>query len=367
MLKIQCRCGHRIAVPQEYEGRRIKCPKCKGPLQVPLGSAPAVAVGGGHGPRRAAGAAPEGTAAGSLSQIPTRDHIRHARAKRHALERHRKSHNTTVTIIAAVMCLLGLGLMAIIGANNRPDDPPAPPNGGQAATTGAVDLRPIATSKGAGADGDGGGAKVSDEPQGKVMVAGIGEVQPVTVVRTFDAASGVTTVQSKPSPVSVGGRILTMTVTLMHDGKDALTATQMSAQLRLKGDFTGLAAGADTDDPLLLLTVDDRDYSFTPTNRTGGDARIGENAPEVLPNMVEFTLERLALVALARGATVRGTLGPTSFTFAPEQLAMFKTFVPEPAKISPAPPKQEKPTDEEMKDDDQVGDEPKEKQPEENE
>jgi len=350
MLKIQCRCGHKIAVPHEYGGKRIKCPKCQGALLVPMGKAGAPAAQAssrhappGFGPRIAPAVADAPT------QEPTHEVVRNARAVRHARERQRKSHNTTVAMIAGVMVLLGLGLMLIIGGMNRPEPVDVPDTaaknkggGGDVASTTGLKTIGSKRSDGGSEEAPDTGATSGDGEEGVTIAGqrftnGDNSATPVATASTYDAAGNLTTLKSQPSAVSIGGRIMTLTVTAMHDGKDIKQASQVSAQVRIKGDFTGMISAALSDDPLLTIEVDGREHDFRPTKREGGEAREGENAPELLPNQIEYLFDRGILMALSRGSTIKTTLGATEFAFTPEQLAMFKGFVPAPAKaVTPA-------------------------------
>ena len=37
-IKAACSCGHSFDAPSKYAGKKVKCPKCKEPLQVPAGN-----------------------------------------------------------------------------------------------------------------------------------------------------------------------------------------------------------------------------------------------------------------------------------------------------------------------------------------
>ena len=34
-IKVACACGKKLSVKDEHAGRRVKCPSCKKPLQIP--------------------------------------------------------------------------------------------------------------------------------------------------------------------------------------------------------------------------------------------------------------------------------------------------------------------------------------------
>ena len=38
-IEVGCNCGRRLAVPEEYAGRRVKCPTCSAAIAVPDGTA----------------------------------------------------------------------------------------------------------------------------------------------------------------------------------------------------------------------------------------------------------------------------------------------------------------------------------------
>jgi hypothetical protein len=340
MLKLQCGCGHKIAVPDQFSGKRIKCPRCQAPLQVgaaSVASAPAAIGLRGRGAPPPRGMAPPMRPAAASTQVPTQDDIRHARMKRQARENKRKSHNTTVAIIAGAMVLIGLGALLVVGIMNRPepvtiaDTQPQTAGGDEAAN--ASGLKPINTRRGPDgtlATGDDG------------MVAGRGDVGTIATTSTFDGGTGLTTVRSQPSPLSVAGKTLSLTLKFMYDGKDLKQATQLSAMVRLKGDFTDLVSGAATDEPQLTLEIDDKEYDYKPTAQFGGEERKGENAREKLPDEVEYTLDRTTLLALARGATVKSRLGAMEFGFSDDQMALFRGFDPSPRPVA-APETPEKP------------------------
>lgn len=338
MLKVQCQCGHRMAVPDDFAGKRVKCAKCKGAVAVPT------AAGAAASPRHVSRAVPVAVAAESNEAAPSShtSEARMQRSRRHAMERKRKSHNVTVAIVAGAMVVLGLGLLLFIGSMNRPADPPASSvnvasNGGTNDSTKASSLPRIEKKKSSetestepmanqntGASGEGESAQFNPS---KEFTAGSASPAIAGTTATFDGDAGVTTIQCQPSPLKVGEKTLQMAMTVTHDGRDVRAATQVGALIRLTGDFTGLISGANSDEPRLTIEADGRDVTFQmPTAQGESDDRKGENGVVRLPKWVEYSLGKSELDAIAKSNTMRATLGGTLFDFSPEQLALFRAM-----------------------------------------
>lgn len=334
MLKVQCQCGHRLAVPDDFAGKRVKCPKCKGAVSVPKGGAAVATV-----PRRAMASPSVAVAAPATAPGP-----RVHRSRRHALERKQKSHNITVAVIAGAMVVLGLGLLLFIGSMNRPTDPPAPATNVAANQSAGPGTSPSsslpairktnatpATSTGEMADGSrGDAAGENDEPAANPRFTAASAAPAIAgTTSTFDADGDITTIQAQAMPLTVAGKTLQMTMTVTHDGRDVRTATQIGAQIRISGDFTGIISGANTDEPRLTIEADGRDEFFLPpTGRDESDARKGENGAEILPKWVEFSVGKSELKAIAHAKSLRTTLGGTIFEFSDDQRKLFLALIP---------------------------------------
>ena len=35
MIKIECKCTHKVLLPDSFAGRQVRCPRCKRPIDVP--------------------------------------------------------------------------------------------------------------------------------------------------------------------------------------------------------------------------------------------------------------------------------------------------------------------------------------------
>jgi hypothetical protein len=69
-IKVVCSCGAGFAAPDQYAGKKVKCPKCGGALAVPNGNAGGATSGGANaGGAKAPGAAPQ--AASRPAPAPT--------------------------------------------------------------------------------------------------------------------------------------------------------------------------------------------------------------------------------------------------------------------------------------------------------
>lgn len=361
MLKVQCRCGHRVAVADSYAGKRVKCPKCQGPLAIPSPQLAGVAAASGQASRRPVGSPPVHVSRAAAMAVPVEDDSvsekRVIRARRHALERKRKSHNTTVALIAGAMVVVGLGVMLYIGINHKPEpvvivegDTSKPKAAArESASTGLP--RTISMNKSAAtAVGETQSSNDAETPTsdagddsvtiaGQRFTAGSSGAVPVASTATFDAGGNVTTIKSQPTPILVGDKTLQMTVTVTHDGKKVQEALTLDAVIHVQGDFTGLASAGVPDEPRLTIEADAREFFLPPSKRDESDTRKKENGPEILPTWVEYALGRAELLTIATGKDLRITLGGTLFTLSPEQVALFQSFAPAAPPVNP----QEKP------------------------
>lgn len=311
MFKLQCGCGHKIAVPDQFGGKRIKCPRCQGPIHVPAG-APAA---GAQAPARSM--TPAISAANSAAAS---NEIRQARLRRHARESRDQSQKRIVMVVGVIMSLIALGGLIAVGVNNHYKSAPiVPKDGGTAREPSEPEYTPprsLADTRGTAKPPTVGGVRYDS------VLAGRDDVPAITTSSTYDAASGMTTMVSQPSVFSVADRRLTLVLRVTFDGKEIRKATRISAKARVRGDFSTLIPVVSPDEPLLTLDIDDKEHLLRPTAQTAGEG--------TLPVEVEYTFDRTTLMALARGTVIKTKMGPTSFDLTGDLLQLFRSFDPTP-------------------------------------
>lgn len=354
MLKAHCRCGHRIAVSDQFAGKRVKCPKCSGPVQIPQPQAQAqVAASQASAkalprPRPAADRfAPVLDLAPEPAPRPL-DAQLVLQMRQQSRDLARQSRNRTIAAMLGAIVLVATLVTVVILSNRKAESPsgpesakakqktdssqvasalPAPTTMDKASTQNESPPPDTAPAPGAGVGNEAGGTDIA---QAKV------EVIPLATTATYDVATDRTTLRSIPTLLNVGGKGLKLVISMRHNGKSLSDAFQMDAVLRVSGDFTGLVGLVIEGEPRLNIAIDGRDeLELAPSGHDDAAGIKREDGTQVMPSWVEYTLGKTEIVALARGADIKTTLSGKPFKFTPEELALFGTFAP-PAPKAPA-------------------------------
>ncbi len=272
-----------------------------------------------------------------------------------------------MAVLAGGMVVIGLGLMLFIGSMNRSADPPAPATNvasnqntsqGPSPSSTLPAIRktqppPSASTDGpAEGSGDEGSADDGRPADGPRFAAGSPSSAIAGTTSTFDADGDITTIQVQPMSLTVEGKKFEMTMKVTHEGRDIRTASQIGAEIRISGNFTGITTDAAAGDPRLTIEADGRDEFFLPpSDRDKGQGEDGADIPPASspasPKWVEFTVGRAELKAIAHAKSLRTTLGGTLFEFSDEQRKLFLALIPVAAASGddrPLPP-EEKPDD----------------------
>ncbi len=361
MIKIECKCTHKVLLPDSFAGRQVRCPRCKRPFDVPgqpveyqLPRAPkaAAAVAPVHKPVE-----PPPLPAGPEDELAAvaGDRSRGYRESWHRrvhFEKSKGSHHVMVAALALVFLGVVIAIIVVVAVNRPPPVPEVitvkdvkvlPGPGGTPSPNQRIGVfgtkkppredGPMNENESENKDnpGDTPPEKNANEEEG-VTVAGqkfTGNGRPVGesigTSSSFDEAANATTIKSVPYVLPLATRRLEMIVRCTHPGRDR-AAGPAKVTLRLEGSFKGIISTPGGDEPQMNLVIDERVEPFTPTAQQPVDPPDSDGGPRQIPTWVEYTLDESTARALAGANKATLSLAGEEMEVTPAMKALFKAL-----------------------------------------